>query len=56
MHQAAASSHRGQLLWAEASPGGQRPDMDGPVLGAEWVGSPLGGPGPAVGERMLSHR
>lgn len=55
VHQAATSPHRGQLLWAEASPGGEWPDMDGPVPGAEWVGSPLRGPGPALRAGMLSH-
>ena len=56
VHQAAAGSHCGQLLGAEASPGGQRPDMDGPVPGAQRTGSAPGSPGPALGARVLSHR
>lgn len=56
VHQIAAGSHRGKLLWAEASPGRQRPDMDGAVSGAEWAGSTPGSPGPALGARVLPHR
>lgn len=55
MHQTAAGSHCGQLLWPEASTGRQRPDMDGPVPGAEWSGSAPGGPGPALRTGMFSH-
>ncbi len=51
-----SSPHCGQLLGAEAPPGGQRPDMDGPVPGAQRVGSPTGGPGPVVRAGMFSHR
>lgn len=56
VHPAAAGAHRGQLLGAEAPPGGQRPDMDGAVPGAERPGPPAGGSGPAVGPRVLPHR
>lgn len=55
LHQTAAGSHCGQLLWAKASSGRQWPDMDGPVPGAERAGSAPGGPGPALGTGMLSH-
>ena len=56
VHQAAAGAHCGQLLWAEAPAGGQRSGMDGAVPGAQRPGSPPGGPGPAVGAGLLSHR
>lgn len=56
VHPPPASPHCCQLLWVEAPPGGQRPDMDGPVPGAERAGSPPGGSGPTLGSGMLSHR
>lgn len=56
VHQTAAGSHRGKLLGPEATPGRQRPDMDGPVSGAVRAGSAPGGPGPALGPRVLPHR
>lgn len=55
VHQTAPSPHCRQLLWAEASPGRQRSDMDGAVPGVKWAGSPPGGPGPSLRARMLSH-
>ena len=51
-----SGSHGGELLWSEATVGGQRSGLDGPVPGAAGSGPADGGVGANVRSRLRSHR